>query len=74
MAKSIKKLCARVKDLKMQTIPGVSILAPVPQQFSDILSIPAQEFLATLQRYAPPSIESQNLQWDEKGITEEEIR
>jgi hypothetical protein len=38
------------REVNMQTTSGVSILAPVPQQYADVLSLPAQEFLATLQR------------------------
>ena len=32
------------------TAKGIAIIATVPAQYSDILTIPAQEFLATLQR------------------------
>jgi hypothetical protein len=38
------------RAVNMQTTSGVSILAPIPQQYADVLSLPAQEFLATLQR------------------------
>ncbi|KAI8820122.1 malate synthase [Fimicolochytrium jonesii] len=36
--------------MSIQTAKGVSILGPVKPQYADILSIPAQEFVATLNR------------------------
>ncbi|KAI9101771.1 malate synthase [Phlyctochytrium arcticum] len=36
--------------MSVPTAKGVSILGPVKQQYAEILSIPAQEFLATLHR------------------------
>ena len=37
--------------MSIKTISGVQIIAPVPAEFADFLSIPAQEFLVKLQRY-----------------------
>jgi hypothetical protein len=36
--------------MSVATARGVSILGVVPPQYADILSIPAQEFVATLHR------------------------
>ncbi len=44
----------------IRTVPGVQILGPVAPEYADILSLPAQAFLAALQRYVPITRRCQN--------------
>ncbi len=36
--------------MNIKTVKGVQILAPIPPTYTDVLSLPAQQFIATLQR------------------------